>query len=114
MNNPDVLLVVDPHADGRTEEPVIRQRLRPQRVHLEEGRLATLRLSGGPFERSLTDSEHHHHRDKRHAYQEVPLHSPLVLPCSTALRHQARATWLEDRGRALALWVPLPLIHEFC
>ena len=35
MNDPDVVLLIDPHSDGPAEQPVIRQRLRPQRVDLE-------------------------------------------------------------------------------
>ena len=80
MNNPDMLLVVDPHTNGRTEEPMVRHRLRPQRVHLEDGRLGTLRLRGRPYEPGLTESEHDNNRDERRANQEVPLHSRFVLP----------------------------------
>ena len=35
MNDPDVVLGIDRHADDPAEDPVVRQRLRPQRIHLE-------------------------------------------------------------------------------
>ena len=46
MNDPDVVLLIDPHADGPAEQPVIRQRLRPQRIDFEHRRLdgASLRV----------------------------------------------------------------------
>jgi len=46
MNDPDIVLIVDPNPDGRSEQPVIRQRLRPKRVDLERRRLdgAPLRI----------------------------------------------------------------------
>src|SRR5712692_5642268 len=62
MNDPDVILLVDPRSYGPAEQPMIRQGLRPQRVHFEHRR-----LDGGPrcarhfFEQSLTGSE----RNKR-------------------------------------------------
>jgi hypothetical protein len=46
MNDPDIVLIVHPDPDGRSEQPVIRQRLRPKRVDLERRRLdsAPLRI----------------------------------------------------------------------
>src|SRR5262249_48966451 len=38
MNNPDVVLSVNPHADGHPDVPVVRQRLRPHRIDFEPGR----------------------------------------------------------------------------
>src|SRR4029078_1269543 len=35
MDDPDVLLRVDGHADRLSENPLVRQRLRPQRIDLE-------------------------------------------------------------------------------
>ena len=39
MDDPDVIVGVDPDADGLAEHPVIRQRLGPQRIHFEARRL---------------------------------------------------------------------------
>src|SRR6516225_8484191 len=39
MNDPDVVLTVDRHADGHAEEPVIRQRLRPKGIDFKHRRL---------------------------------------------------------------------------
>src|SRR5262245_7794437 len=47
MCDPDVILAVNGHACYRTENPVIWQRLWPQRVHFEDGRLnSAASLSG--------------------------------------------------------------------
>src|SRR5215467_4362136 len=35
MNNPDVILRINRHADGLTLQPMIRQRFRPQRIDFE-------------------------------------------------------------------------------
>jgi hypothetical protein len=39
MNDPDVVLCVDRNADGHAEQPLIGQRLGPQRIDLEERNL---------------------------------------------------------------------------
>ena len=39
MDDPDVILGVDPEADDLAEHPVVRQRLGPQRIDLEPRRL---------------------------------------------------------------------------
>src|SRR6266853_2054065 len=39
MDDPDMILLIDPHSDCPAEQPVIRQRLRPQRINLEHRRL---------------------------------------------------------------------------
>jgi hypothetical protein len=38
MNDPDVILRVDGDAGDRSEEPVVRQRFRPERIDLERRR----------------------------------------------------------------------------
>ncbi len=38
MNDPDVVVGIDPHADGLAEHPVIGKRLGPKRIDLEPGR----------------------------------------------------------------------------
>ena len=44
VNDPDVILGIDRHSDCLAENPVVRQRLGPQRVHFEPGRHG----GGGP------------------------------------------------------------------
>src|SRR5262245_8568187 len=46
MNDPDVVLLIDPHSNSPAEQPVFRQRLRPQWIDFEHGRLdsASLRI----------------------------------------------------------------------
>jgi hypothetical protein len=39
MDDPDVVIVVHPYADGRTEKPMVRQGLRPERIDFEHRRL---------------------------------------------------------------------------
>src|SRR5712691_474218 len=58
MNDPDVILLVDPHSDGPAEQPVIRQGLRPQRVHFKRRRLDRgSRDARLVFEQGLAGSE---------------------------------------------------------
>ena len=50
MDDPDVIARIHRHADGGAEDPVVRQRLGPERIHLEtrrtRRRLAVLRRDG--------------------------------------------------------------------
>src|SRR5258706_1348807 len=58
VNDPDVVLIVDPHSDGPAEQPMIGQGLRPQRVHFEHRRLDGGSRSAGPvFEKGLAGPE---------------------------------------------------------
>jgi hypothetical protein len=59
MDDPDVIVGIDPDADRLTENPVIRHRLRPQRIDFEARRLhgaVALRFSR-PVENRLRDAE---------------------------------------------------------
>src|SRR5882762_4879416 len=47
MNDPDVVLRVHRYADRHADHPMVRQRLRPHRVHLKHGRLDAGGLHGG-------------------------------------------------------------------
>ena len=38
MNDPDVIVRIDGQADGLADDPMIRQRLGPERIHFEPGR----------------------------------------------------------------------------
>ena len=59
VDEPHVVLRVDVHADRHAEQPVIRQRLRPERIDLEPRRLGlALRLDGRlPREDALRDEQ---------------------------------------------------------
>ncbi len=58
MNDPDVVLLIDPHSDGPAEQPMVRQGLRPQRIHLEHRRLdGRSRGACSVFEQGLAGSE---------------------------------------------------------
>ena len=47
VDDPDVILRVDGHANGLTEYPMIRQWLRPQGIHFKSGRLYSRALQEG-------------------------------------------------------------------
>src|SRR6266550_3260326 len=49
MNDPDVVLRVHRYADRHADHPMVRQRLRPHRVHLKHGRLDAGGLHSGLF-----------------------------------------------------------------
>src|SRR5712692_5330212 len=58
VNDPDVILIVDPHSDGPAEQPMIGQGLRPQRIHFEHRRLdGGSRRAGPVFEQGLAGPE---------------------------------------------------------
>ena len=58
MDDPDVVLVVDPDADRHAEQPVIRQRLGPQRIDFEARRLdAAVLSSASVLQDHLPDAE---------------------------------------------------------
>src|SRR5581483_3999108 len=62
VDDPDVILRVNRHADGHPDVPVVRERLRPERINLEPGRHdRTFSLNGRhPLQHALTNEE----RDK--------------------------------------------------
>ena len=49
MNDPDVVLSINRDANGRTDAPMVRQWLRPQRVHLKHWRLHAGGFGYRPF-----------------------------------------------------------------
>ena len=59
MDDPDVIALVDPDADRIAEQPVVGQRLRPERIHLEARRLRARPAlgSGRAFEPGLAQTE---------------------------------------------------------
>ena len=99
MDDPDVIVRIDPHADGLAEHPVIGQRLRPQRIDFEARRLhAGLRLRGGRFvEHRLGDGKSRECRSKSTGEQEIPsalqiVHHRLPREAQTSHRTLHRAT----------------------
>src|SRR5258706_489381 len=65
MNDPDVVLSIDRNSDRHPDEPVIRQWLRPQRVHFKHRRL----YPGGLDGRSLLQ-QHRTNPKRGHEHQK--------------------------------------------
>jgi hypothetical protein len=82
MRDPDVILAVNGHAGYRTENPVVWQRLRPQRIHFEDGGLDSApSLSGRrPLKRAMTYSERDDDRDEGGANIKTALHIAHLNP----------------------------------
>src|SRR5439155_17833861 len=53
VNDPDMILSIDRHADRLTHNPMVRQRLRPQRIHFKP----RSRYSGSLDSRSLLQED---------------------------------------------------------
>ncbi len=74
MDDPDVILRVHRYADGLSHDPVIRQRLGPQRIHLESRRLHRGSFHHRPlFEDSGSHPEPGNYCQKRYANAKVTL-----------------------------------------
>jgi hypothetical protein len=74
VDDPDVVLGVHRHADGRSEQPVVRQRLGPERVDLEDRRFDLgLRVDRGTIERGLRHPQGRQHREKQARHEQVSL-----------------------------------------
>ena len=67
MDDPDVVLLVDPDADRHAEQPVVGQGLGPQRIDFEHRRLHDLGLVSLPVEERLRAAERREQRDERRA-----------------------------------------------
>ena len=67
MNDPDVVLCICRHSDRVTQNPMVRERLRPQRVHLKHRRLnsgsfrycAVLQHLLPDYQQGEQDNQHH-------------------------------------------------------
>jgi hypothetical protein len=77
-----VILAVNGHAGYRTENPVVWQRLRPQRINFEGGGLdSATSLSGRrPLKRAMTYSERNEDRDDGGANIKTALHIAHLKP----------------------------------
>jgi hypothetical protein len=73
MDDPHVVLCVDVDADRTPQEPVIRQRFRPQRIHFEARCLHGCLLLSQSLrgEESFASSETSKHADKRRTNEEI-------------------------------------------
>jgi hypothetical protein len=74
MQDEHVIASVDGQADRRAEDPVIRQRSRPERVDLEHGRTVAgsrLRASGGAEECRAMIREGHEHQRRESSHEET-------------------------------------------
>jgi hypothetical protein len=67
MDDPDVVVCIDPDADRLSEHPVIGHRLGPQRIDFEarRHRCAFALRVGDPVQNHLRDREHGEHDDQR-------------------------------------------------
>jgi len=74
MDDPDVILLVDPHADGPAEQPMVRQGLWPQRIDFEHRGLHRGTGDACPvFQKSLAGSERDEDRNESRADVKVAL-----------------------------------------
>jgi hypothetical protein len=82
VRDPDVILAVNGHAGYRTKNPVVWQRLRPQRIHFEDGDLdSATSLSGRCFlKHAPTYSERDDDRDEGGANIKTALHIAHLNP----------------------------------
>ena len=79
MDDPDVILRIDRHADRVAQDPMVRQRLRPQRIDFKPRRLH----AGGLRHRAvlqhlLADGQRGEHYQERHAN----IHIAFSFMCS--------------------------------
>jgi len=59
VHDEDVVAFIHGHADGAAQNPLVGQRLGPERVHLEVGYHARVAGGGGCLQPMLTDAERH-------------------------------------------------------
>ena len=80
VQHPDVVARVDGHTDDVPEQPLVRQRLRPERVHLQRSPRHVALRRGGAVERALPEGERDAARDngRRHPRLLFPLHRYLL------------------------------------
>ena len=72
MDAEDMVSGVNRDADRGTQDPMIRQRLGPQRIHLENRRFHTRLLSRRCLvQHELTDTESNEHSDKACPNQDI-------------------------------------------
>ena len=104
MENPDMVFGIDCHTYSRTDDPVIRQWLRPERVYLEHRYLYTRRLNRGLLvhQHGPTTQNQNDHQ-KRPAYGKTSLYGcHLCFPAVSYHRSWFTSKWplsSSPRGR---------------
>ena len=71
VHDPDVVLRVDADADRLAEDPVVRQRLGPERIHFEPRRLNGGLRADRSVERPLRDAERGQRGDEARADEQM-------------------------------------------
>ena len=103
VDDPDVILRIDRHADRRAEQPVVRQRLRPHRIDLKpRGHRGLLGLGlCPPYQQGARGTERDEKDQEDHADQQL----------SDSHRDLSRRPWVrESRQRAPGCGIrPRPL-----
>ena len=78
MDDPDIILRINGYADRHSDEPMVRQRLRPQRVHFKHRRLHGSRFNSGPlFQQRGSHSERHQEPQEYRSDTQISLHEPV-------------------------------------
>src|ERR1700676_2533609 len=75
MDDPDIVLLIDPHPDGPAEQPIVGKGLGPKRIDLEDrGRYAgaCFRVRS-VLQQRLTDAETDDGRGERHGGDKITL-----------------------------------------
>ena len=75
VDNPNMVLGVNRHADSHAEQPVVGQRLWPHGIHFKPGRHHTGGLNRLSFEHQRGNSKRRHSHRKTHANTEIPSHT---------------------------------------
>src|SRR5207247_7527501 len=77
MDDPDVVFVVDRHSNGLAQQPMVRQRLRPQRIDFESRGLDTRSFdSSSLLQYAARRQQQRQHYDKQQANAQITLHAP--------------------------------------
>ena len=80
MNDPDVILVIHRDADGLAHDPVVGQRLGPQRIHFKSRSLNSRGLDYGFFCQLVRpDAEGGNSREKSGANVEIAFHDAFII-----------------------------------
>ncbi len=84
MENPDVVLSIHRHAYSHANDPMVRQRLRPQWVHFKHGSLDVGGLHcGPPLQQRRRDSQQEEDTEKPRTHIATAYHTshPPALSC---------------------------------
>src|SRR5216683_2452354 len=94
MNDPDVVLGIDGNPDRHSNDPMVRHRFGPHRVHFKHWGLNRGGLDGGLlFQHSGSESERGDEREKGRADTQITLHV-CILPDGVAIFLIAAASGL--------------------